>query len=154
MPYHLVRHELPRTKGPILRCNQIVIPEKLSIKDALCLGHFGVTRTTQMLRAKYWFSRLNSMVEETVTKCYQCQITTAEHRQEPLKPSEIPETEWHTLSADFGGPYTDGHYNLVVIDKMIRIPVVEQTTSLSCRITCDKLRAIFAAHGIPERIEN
>ena len=156
MPYYLVRHELSRAKGLILRCNQIVIPEKLQkevIKAAHSLGHFGMTRTKQMLRAKYWFPRLNSMVEETVTKCYQCQITTAEHRQEPVKPSEIPETEWHTLSADFGGPYPDGHYNLVMIDKRTRFPIVEQTTSTSCRVTCDKLRAIFAMHVIPERIE-
>ena len=114
-----------------------------------------MTRTKQMLRAKYWFPRLNSMAEETVTvtKCYQCQIATPEYRQEPVKPSEIPETEWHTLSADFGGPYPDGHYNLVVIDKRTRFPVVEQVKSASGRSTCDKLRAIFAKHGIPERLE-
>ena len=127
MPCYLVRHKLSRAKGLILRCNQIVIPEKLQkefIKAAHSLGHFGMTHTKQMLRAKYWFPRLNSMVEETVTKCYQCQITTAEHRQEPVKPSEIPETEWHTLSADFGAPYPDGHYNLVMIDKRTRFPIV------------------------------
>ena len=103
MPYYLVRHELSRAKGLILRCNQIVIPEKLQkevIKAAHSLGHFGMTRTKQMLRAKYWFPRLNSMVEETVTKCYQCQITTAEHRQEPVKPSEIPETRSQLLLED------------------------------------------------------
>ena len=53
----------------------------------------------------------------------------------------------------FGGPYPDGHYNLVIIDKRTRFPIVEQTTSTPCRVTCDKLRAIFAMHGIPERIE-
>lgn len=156
MPYYLVRHDLSRAQGLLLRCNQIVIPEKLQkqvIKAGHSLGHFGMTRTKQMLRAKYWFPRLNSMVEETISKCIQCQITVAEPRQEPVKPSEIPETEWHTLSADFGGPYPDGHYNLVVIDKRTRFPVVEQTTSTSCRSTCDKLRGFFATFGIPERLE-
>ena len=155
-PYYLVRHELFLVKGLVLRCRQIVIPEKLQkqvIKAAHSMGHFGMTRTKQMLRAKYWFPRLNSMVEETVSRCYQCQVTTAEHKQEPVKPSEIPETVWHTLSADFGGPYPDGHYNLVVIDKRTRFPVVEQTTSTSCRVTCDRLRNIFATYGIPEKLE-
>ena len=115
------------------------------------MGHFGMTRTKQMLRAKYWFPRLNSMVEDAVSRCYQCQLSTAEHKQDPVKPSEIPETAWHTLSADFGGPYPDGHYNLVVIDKRTRFPVIEQTTS--CRVTCDRLRKIFATHGIPRRLE-
>ena len=156
MPYYLIRHELSRVKGLILRDKQIIIPERLQkqvIRAAHSLGHFGMTRTKQMLRAKYWFPGLNSMVEETVTKCVQCQIVTPEHRQEPVKPSEIPETEWHTHSADFGGPYPDGHYNLVVIDKRTRFPVVEQVKSTSGRSTCDKLRAIFATHGIPERLE-
>ena len=88
-----------------------------------------------------------------ITRCYQCQISNTDNKQEPVKPSEIPEIAWHTL--DFGGPYPDGHYNLVVIDKRTRFPpVVEQTTSTSCRTTCDRLRKIFANHGIPERLES
>lgn len=156
-PYFQVRHELYRAEGLLLRCRQIVIPEKLQkhvISAAHSMGHFGMTRTKQMLRAKYWFPRLNGMVENVISKCYQCQISTVEHKQEPVKPSEIPATAWHTVSVDFGGPYPDGHYNLLVIDKRTRFPVVEQTTSTSCRITCDRLRKIFATHGIPERLES
>ena len=41
----------------------------------------------------------------------------------------------------------------MVIDKRTRFPAVEQTTSTSCRATCDRLRKIFATHGIPERLE-
>ena len=63
-PYYLVKHELYQTKGLLFRCRQIVIPEKLqkqAIIAAHSLGHFGMTRTKQMLQAKYWFPRLNSM---------------------------------------------------------------------------------------------
>ena len=156
-PYYLVKHELYQTKGLLFRCRQIVIPEKLQkqvIIAAHSLGHFGMTRTKQMLRAKYWFPRLNSMVEDYISRCYQCQIATVEHRQEPVKPSTIPDTAWDTVSIDFGGPYPDGHYNLVVIDKRTRFPVVEQTTSTSCKVTCDRLRKIFATHGIPKKVES
>ena len=131
-PYYLVRHELFRAKGLLLRCRQIVIPEKLQkqvIRAANSMGHFGMTRTKQMLRATYWFPRFKSMVEDAVSRSYQCQLSTAENKQEPVKPPEIPETAWHTLSADFGGSYPDGHYNLVVIDKRTSVPVIEQTTS-------------------------
>ena len=119
-PYYLVRHELFRAKGFLLRNRQIVIPEELQkqvIAAAHSMGHFGMTRTKQMLRAKYWFPRLNSMVEDMVIRCYQCQISNTDNKQEPVKPSKIPEIAWHTLAVDFGGPYPDGHYNLVVIDK-------------------------------------
>ena len=89
-----------------------------------------------------------------ISRCYHCQIATNEPKQEPVKPSSIPDTEWHTVSTDFGGPYPDGHYNLVLIDKRTRYPVVEQTRSTSAKVTCEKLRGIFATHGVPERLES
>ena len=56
------------------------------------------------------------MVEYVVTRCYNRQISTTASKRKHVKPSEIPEPVWHTSSVDFGGPYPDGHYNLVVID--------------------------------------
>ena len=41
-----------------------------------------------------------------------------------------------------------------MIDKRTRFPVVEQTTSTSCKATCDRLRKIFATHGIPKKVES
>ena len=64
------------------------------------------------------------MVEDAVSRCFQCQLTTVEHKQEPVKPSEIPETAWYTVSVDYGGPYPDGLYNLVVMDRRTRFPAV------------------------------
>ncbi|XP_045187538.2 uncharacterized protein K02A2.6-like [Mercenaria mercenaria] len=156
-PYYLVRHDLYRSQGMILRNRQIVVPEKLQnvvVKAAHSMGHFGITETKQMLRTKYWFPCLNGLVEDAISRCYHCQISTVEQKQEPIKPSEIPETEWHTVSMDFGGPYPDGHYNLVIIDKRTRYLVVEQTRSTSGRVTCEKLRGIFATYGVPARLES
>jgi hypothetical protein len=85
------------------------------------MGHLGMTKTKQMLREKYWFSTMNYMVEEMIKQCFECQVTTKQQRQEePLKMTEIPENPWEVVSVDFGGPYPDGHYNLVVIDKRTR----------------------------------
>ena len=46
------------------------------------------------------------------------------------------------------------HYKLVVICKRTGFPAVEQTTSTSYRVACDRLRNIFATHQIPERLES
>ncbi|CAG2184428.1 unnamed protein product [Mytilus edulis] len=92
----------------------------LKCEESHSMGHLGLTKTKQMLRARYWFPALNSMVEDIIGRCYECKVTTKEHRQEPIKPTKIPETAWNTLAADYGGPYPDGHYNLVVIDKRTR----------------------------------
>ena len=155
-PFYQVRHELYQANGLILRNRQVVIPERLqrdTIRAAHSMEHFGMTKTKQMLRNKYWFPTLNSMVENIISKCFQCQLISDEQKQEPVKPTEIPEIAWNTLSVDFGGPYPDGHYNLVLIDKRTRYPVIEQIRSTSFRTTSSHLRKIFSTYGIPERIE-
>ena len=80
------------------------------------------------------------MVENIISKCFQCQLLSEEQKQEPVKPTEIPEIAWNTLSVDFGGPYPDGHYNLVVIDKRTRYPLVEHIRSTSFRTTSSHLK--------------
>ena len=36
--------------------------------------------------------------------------------EQPIKPSAISGKRWETVYVDFGGPYPDSHYNLVIID--------------------------------------
>ena len=123
--FYSIKCDLYVVDGLILRLNQIVIPTKLCrtvIKAAHSLGHLGMSKTKQMLRQNYWFPEMNKMVEQEVGQCYECQVATKQYRQEPLKMTEIPEKPWQVVSVDFGGPYPDGHYNLVVIDKRTRYP--------------------------------
>lgn len=68
---------------------------------------------------------MNILVDEIVTHCYECQVITKQHVKEPLKMTEIPEKPWKVESIDFGGPYPDGYYNLVVVDKRTRYPDIE-----------------------------
>lgn len=65
--------------------------------------------------------------------------------------TEIQENPWEVVSVDFGGPYPDGHYNLVVIDKRTRYPEVEKLHTTACKQTKEKLKKIFATHGIPRK---
>ena len=156
-PFYSIKGELYVADGLVFRLNQIIIPLKLRkkvIKAAHSLGHLGMNKTKQMLRQKYWFPEMNKMVEHIVGQCYECQVTTKEHRQEPLKMTEIPEKPWQVVSVDFGGPYPDGHYNLVVIDKRTRYPEVELIYSTSFKPTKEKLRKVFATYGTPEQLES
>ena len=108
--FYSIKDELYVADGLVFRLNQIIIPGKLRrtvIKAAHSLGHLGMTKTKQILRQKYWFPEMNKMVEQLVGQCYECQVTTREHRQEPLKMTEIPEKPWQVVSVDFGGPYPD-----------------------------------------------
>ena len=67
--------------------------------------------------------------------------------------TEIPKLPLDIVSSDFVGPYPDGHYSLVVIDKLSRYPVVEDTRFTSFKPTKEKLRKTFALFGTPRVVE-
>ena len=122
-PFYSIRYELYLVNRLIFRMNQIVIPTRLQrkvVQAAHHMGHLGMTKTKQMLREKYWFPMMNSMVEQIVGQCFECQVTTKKYQQEPVKLTAIPKKPWDVIALDFGGPYPDGHYNLVAIDKRTR----------------------------------
>ena len=68
--------------------------------------------------------------------------------------TNIPNRPWDTVSIDHGGPYPDGHYNLVLIDKRTRYPVVESVPSTDFQTNKERLKHIFATYGTPRRIES
>ncbi|KAL9982486.1 hypothetical protein ACROYT_G004534 [Oculina patagonica] len=88
------------------------------------------------------------------SQCYECQVTTKQHRQEPVKVTDIPKKPWDVIAVDFSGPYPDGHYNLVAIDKRTRYPEVVKTNSTAFQPTKEKLKTMFATHGTPRQLES
>ncbi|CAC5419044.1 unnamed protein product [Mytilus coruscus] len=118
------------------------------------MGHFGMRKTKQMLRERYWFPTMNSMVEETIKNCFECHVTTKQHGKEPLKMTKILENPWEVVSVDFGGLYPDVNYKLVVINKRTIYPEVEKLTTTACKQTKHKLMRIFETHGKPRKLEN
>ena len=88
-----------------------------------------------MLREKYWLPNMNKMTEGVVGQCYECQLTTKQHRQEPVWITSILEKPWEMVSADFGGQCPDGHYDLVVIDNRTRYLEVEVVYSTRIKPT-------------------
>ena len=154
-PFYQVKEELYESQGMIFRMERIILPANLQqkiIKSAHTLGHLGTTKTKQMLREKYWFPGMNHLISQTIGSCFDCQVATKSHRQEPIKQSIIPEEPWEQISIDFGGPYPDGHYNLVAIDHRTRYPVVEVVSSTGFKQTKKKLKKTFAYLGIPRRV--
>jgi len=149
--------EIYEVQGVIFRMERIVLPMELQqkvIKSAHKLGHLGTTKTKQMLRAKYWFPGMNAMINQMIGHCFDCQVTTKDRRQEPIKPSVIRKEPWEEISIDFGGPYPDGHYNLVAIDQRTRYPEVEVVSSTAVKPTKEKLKKMFAHHGVPKRVQS
>lgn len=156
-PYLHVKQELSVAEGLIFREHRIVLPPTLQrkvVRLGHSLGHLGKTKTKQMLREKYWFPLMNSMIDTAIDQCYECQVATKGNREEPIKVTNIPNRPWDTVSIDHGGPYPDGHYNLVLIDKRTRYPVVESVPSTDFQTNKERLKHIFATYGTPRRIES
>ena len=156
-PYQHVKQELSVAEGLIFREHRIVLPEVLQrkvVKLGHSLGHLGKTKTKQMLREKYWFPLINSMIDTAIDQCYECKVATKESREEPIKVTSIPSGPWDTVAVDHGGPYPDDHYNLVMIDKRTRYPVVEAVPSTNFKVNKEKLKHTFATYGTSRRLES
>ena len=155
--FYPIRWELYIAEDLILRMNQIVIPKKLQhrvVKSAHKMGHLGITKTKRLVRDKYWFPGMDGLIEELLSQCFECKVTTKQRRSEPVKMTEIPSKPWDTIAVDFGGPYPDHHYNLVAVDKRTRYPEVEDVRSTNFRSTREKLKKMFSTHGVPRKLES
>ncbi|CAB4004531.1 Retrovirus-related Pol poly from transposon [Paramuricea clavata] len=93
------------------------------------------------------------MIDTAIDQCYECKVTTKDHREEPIKVTNIPSKPWDTVSVDHGGPYPDSHYNLVMIDKRTRYPVVELVLSTNFPANKERMKHIFATYNMPRRVE-
>lgn len=70
-------------------------------------------------------------------------------RQEPINEvNVIPKKPWEIIGIDFGGLYSDGHYNLLATDKRKKL----YTTAF--RPMVEKLKTMFATHGMLRQLES
>ena len=101
-----------------------------------------------LARSYVWWPSLDADIERKVKGCDQCQLYQSAPAAAPLHPWEWPGRPWHRLHIDYAGPY-HGEMFLVVIDaysKWLEAHLMKSTTSTA---TIEKLRAIFATHGLP-----
>ncbi|XP_065054391.1 uncharacterized protein K02A2.6-like [Rhopilema esculentum] len=157
-PFRAIKHEISvdLTNNILLRGTRIIIPESLQrhvIKIAH-EGHQGTAKTKPLLREYVWFPKLENFVNEEIADCLACQATGAPNAQEPLKSPPLPERPWQELKVDFYGPLPTGQYLFVVIDTYSRFPEVDIVPSTSASAIIPKLGAIFARHGMPDKLKS
>uniref|UniRef100_A0A669DPM2 Gypsy retrotransposon integrase-like protein 1 n=1 Tax=Oreochromis niloticus TaxID=8128 RepID=A0A669DPM2_ORENI len=139
----------------ILRGTRIVIPPVLQ-ERAIQLaheGHQGIVKTKALLRTKVWFPEIDRKAESAVQNCLPCQASTPVTHTDPLQMSPLPETPWHSVSADFYGPLPTGEYLLVVTDEYSRYPVVESVRSTSASSVIPVIDKVFSMFGIPRTVK-
>ena len=65
--------------------------------------HPGMTKMYQDLKRNFWWNGMKRDIAEYVAKCLTCQKAKAEHQRPlgELRPLEIPEWKWESISMDF-----------------------------------------------------
>lgn len=90
-------------------------------------GHFGVTRTFEKLRQKYWFPKMLQEIKDYVSSCDSCQRSKTDRKQRPppLHPLPVEDT-MSRVHIDILGPLPktkQGHqYILLIIDSFSKWP--------------------------------
>ena len=95
----------------------------------------------------FWWPHLDSQIEDISHNCVECSITSRNPPKAPAHPWLVPQHPWqriHVDHAQFGK-----HILLVTIDAYSKWPDVHIVPSTSAQPTIDKLRMIFAMHGLP-----
>ncbi len=107
--------------GLILRMHQIVIPKSLcsSLVDIAHEGHLGIVKTKQLMRFKFWFPRLDSLVEARIGNCMACQSYTPANSNNmvPLQSEPVPTSVLDTEGRSRGG----GFRILLIISLEVRL---------------------------------
>ena len=143
-------------EGILLRHDKIIPPEGLRdkiIRVAHKQGHLGISKTKECIRRKYWFPIMNKRIEDIVSTCFSCQVTTSTQHTEPAKMTTLPERPWETIEADFCGPFPNNLHVLVVTDQYSRYPEAEFLTSTAIKPVRKKFKKIFATHGVPDTLQ-
>ena len=92
-----------------------------------------------------------SEIVKKVKGCYKCQSNQSAPAEAPLHPWEWPGLPWSRIHIDYAGPYK-GEMFLVVMDAFSKWLEVHRMKSITSTATIEKLREMFATHGLPATV--
>ena len=149
-PYYTKRTELSVEDGCILWGTRVIVPPqgRSKVLSELHEAHPGESRMKALARSYVWWPGLDQDIVKKVKGCNKCQANQKTPAEAPLHPWEWPGLPWSRVHVDYAGPYK-GEMFLVVIDaysKWLEVHCMRSTTSSA---TIEKLREIFAIHGLP-----
>ena len=133
-------------KSGLLRQNdRIYVPDSADLRlkviqynhDHILSGHFGQNKTIELIRRKYVWPNLRTMVKHFCNSCTTCKRSKAPHHKPYglLKQLPVLELPWNSISIDFIEhlPESHGHTAiLVIMDRLTKqgifIPTVDEIT--------------------------
>ena len=152
--YKLIQSELCISGELILRGHRLIIPEKLQLKTLALAheGHPGQVLMKRRLRTKVWWRNIDKMVENFVSNCNGCVLTSAPGPPLPMIRTELPIDSFVEVAVDFLGPLPSGDSLFVLVDYYSRWPEVIPMKETTTEKMIKNLNNIFTHFGYPQVI--
>lgn len=156
--FKTIEDELHEANGILMRMGLAVVPRDLRFK-ALTLahkGHPGSTKMKSIIRARAWWPKLDSMVDDWVKSCKTCQLGGRREPPTPMRRAQLPESPWDLVAVDYCGPYASlgGISVLVLTDYYSRFMVAGPVRSTDFNSAKARLSGIFDIFGFPAQIKS
>ena len=74
-------------------------------------------------------------------------------KPEPIMPTSIPRTAWHTLSIDFSSKLPSGEYTMGILDEHSRKTLVKLSKNMTSETAIKVCMNFFGKYGIPKVIK-
>ena len=143
--------ELTVESGCLVWGARLVIPPKArkAVLDLLHDAHQGISATKSKARAYVWWPNMDQEIEQMCKSCQCCGLQQHQPKSAPSSAWPVPEKPWSRLHLDHAGPF-QGHIFLLVVDAYSRWLEVVSVASTSSDCAIQKLRILFATHGLPD----
>ena len=121
-------------------------------------GHFGVAKTLDRLRTRFWCPGLAKKMGEFVRACAHCQKFKVPPGKIAglLNPIHVVKHPFEVLGLDLVGPLIKtergNEHALVVVDYMTRWVEVAAVPDLSAGHVCSLLNSVILRHGPPTKV--
>lgn len=152
-PFSRRQKELSVHRNCILWGCRVVIPSsaRQHILKTLHVSHQGIVLTKALARSYVWWPGIDNDIETMVKCCDICQQTRHAPPKAPFIPWEKAREPWSRLHIDHAGPFQNATF-LIVVDSFSKWLEVVKVNSTSAKTTIDRLRGLFATHGLPSTI--
>ena len=139
--YYPFRETLSVQNGIIFKGERVIIPYGLreEMKSKLHASHLGIQGCLRRAREAFYWPRMNTEVEEYISKCSICNTFPTEQQKEPLMSHPVPSRPWESIATDLFE--LNGRHYLAATDYFSNFCEVDRLYSTMSREVINKLKS-------------
>ncbi|XP_025270352.1 uncharacterized protein K02A2.6-like [Camponotus floridanus] len=148
-PFFEFKEELVVIKEIIFRGDRILIPTALKkyMLTKLHTGHPGINRMIKRAEMTMYWKGINQDIKKYVKSCKSCQKFQNGQIKQIMRYKKVPKLPWAEVGCDIFE--LNQKYYIVVVDSLSNFIEVVSLSDLKSSTVIEKLKTIFARHGIP-----